>query len=335
MRSLLVRRVPLAVLAAVAVWVAGCGSSSAPSGDSATPSTNPSLTTDSTAETNESTTESSDSASGSSEAASSEASEGSAISLPADIAAAGVIKVAADMHYPPADYYDADGTTPAGADYEVGQAIGEVLGVEMKVSDVTFDNIIPGLKSGQYDMAVTFMTDTVERQDVVDFVDAYQSGSSMLVKKGNPENIQVLTDLCGKTITTTKTSVQIPLAKAQDAECAKLGKDPIDILTVNTDIDALLQVKSGRASADLAETVAASYNAATSNDGNDFEVVGPVYDPHLVGMVTLKGKDQLRDAVAAALEQMMTDGTYMKILEKYGLTAIAIDKVTINGTKDK
>lgn len=254
--------------------------------------------------------------------------------LPADLRESGVIKVAADMHYPPADYYEDDGKVPAGADYEVGQAIGDVLGVKMEVSDVTFDNVIPGLKSGQYDMAVTFMTDTVERQEVVDFVDAYQSGSSILVLKGNPEGIQEITDLCGKTITTTKTSVQIPLAEAQDEACAELGLDPIDILTVNTDTDALLAVKSGRATADLAETVTANYNAATANDGEDFEVVGPVYDPHLVGMVILKGNDGLRDAVAEALQALMEDGTYDKILAKYGLTQLALPEVLINGTTE-
>lgn len=326
MRNNLVRRLPVAIIAAMAVCAAGCASSSSP-GDATSAASQP----PSTAVPSSNAPTAPDTSSAGSEQ--STTAETSGITLPSDIAKAGVIKVATDMHYPPADYYKEDGKTPAGADYEVGQAIGQVLGVKMEVSDVTFDNVIPGLSSGQYDMAVTFMTDTVERQKVVDFVDTYQSGSSMLVKKGNPENIQKITDLCGKTATTTKTSVQIPLAKEQDAACAKLGKDPINLLTVNTDTDALLQVKSGRASADLAETVAASYNAVTSNDGKDFEVVGPVYDSHLVGMVTIKGKDQLRDAVAAAVQKLMDDGTYAKILDKYGLSSIALDKVTINGTK--
>lgn len=253
--------------------------------------------------------------------------------LPADIKDAGVIKVATDAHYAPMDYYEEDGTTLTGADYEMGQALGQALGVTMEVTDVTFDNIIPSLQSGQYDMAVTFMTDTVERQAAVDFVDSYQSGSSILVAKGNPEGIETITDLCGLTVVTTATSVQNDLAAAQDGACAALGKQPIQVMNVDTDTDALLQVKSGRAVADLAESVAAIYNAETSGGGNDFEVVDEVYDAKLVGMVVPKGSDDLTAAVEAGMKYLKESGTYDEILAKWGMQSLAVDEITVNGTK--
>lgn len=251
-------------------------------------------------------------------------------SLPADIRSSGVIKVATDMNYPPLDYYGPDGKTPRGADYEVGQAIGALLGVKMDVSNVSFDNIIPGLASGQYQLGVTFMTDTVERQKTLDFINIYQDGSSILVKKGNPENIKSITDLCGKVATTTKTSIQIPLAQAQTDKCKKLGKGPIKILTVTTDTDAQLQVQSGRATADLADSVTAAYDAKTAGAGGKFEVVPGVYEPTPVGIVLSKNNTQLRDAVRAAAAELIANGTYGKILAKYGLESIAVKAVKIN-----
>lgn len=261
-----------------------------------------------------------------------ESSEAAAM-LPSDLRDAGVIEVATDAHYAPMDYYEPDGKTLTGADYEMGQAIGRALGVEMRVTDVSFDNIIPGLQSGQYDLAVTFMSDTAERQQQVDFVDTYQSGSSILVQSGNPEGIEEITDLCGETAVTTKTSVQIPLAESYDDECAQLGKDPIDVMTVKTDTDALLQVKSGRATADLAESVAAAYNARTSGDGADFEVVGDVYNPQPVGMVIPKGEHELRGAVQAALEHLQQTGEYDRILADAGLEVLAVESFPINSAE--
>jgi polar amino acid transport system substrate-binding protein len=269
----------------------------------------------------------------STDAASTAGSPEAAALLPDEIKESGVIKVATDAHYAPMDYFDDDGTTLTGADYEMGQALGEALGVTMEVSDVSFDNIIPSLKSGQYDMAVTFMTDNVERQAEVDFVDSYQSGSSILVAKGNPEGIEEITDLCGLTVVTTATSVQNDLAAAQDQACADLGKNPIEVMNVTTDTDALLQVKSGRAVADLSESVAAAYNAETSNDGKDFEVVGEVYEPKPVGMVMPKGSDDLTAAVEAGMKYLLESGTYAEILDKWGLSSLAIDEITVNGAK--
>jgi polar amino acid transport system substrate-binding protein len=267
--------------------------------------------------------------SGSSTAAGS--SEAAAL-LPAVIAKAGVIKVATDAHYAPMDYYEDDGTTLTGADYDMGQALGKALGVKVEVTDVAFDNIIPSLKSGQYDMAITFMTDTVARQATVDFVDAYVDGSSILVAQGNPKGIKKLTDLCGQTVVTTTTSVQNDLAKAQDATCAGLGKKPIDVINVTTDSDALLQVTSGRAVADLADSVAAAYNASTAGGGKTYEVVGDVYEKTPVGM-TLPKNSKLTAAVEAGLKHLKTSGEYDRILKKWKLESLAIDEIAVNSAK--
>lgn len=250
--------------------------------------------------------------------------------LPARIQSAGVVKIASDLHYPPLDYFKPDGTTPTGADYQIGQALGKKLGVKMTFTNVTFDNIIPSLLSGQYDIASTFMTDTATREKTVDFVDEYKDGTSILVKKGNPQNIHKLLDLCGKTATTTKTSVQIPLANAQAAKCQAAGKGPINLLLVDTDTTAQLQVKSGRAAADLADSVTAAYDAKQSSNGNDFQVVPGVYQKQPVGITVPKNQGQLRNALVQALTAVIKDGTYKKILHRYGLDNIAIKKVTVN-----
>jgi polar amino acid transport system substrate-binding protein len=250
--------------------------------------------------------------------------------LSASVRQAGVIKVATDMTYPPLDYYKSNGSTPTGADYQIGQAIGQALGVHMQVTNVQFGNIIPSLTSGQENIAITFMTDTPAREKAVDFIDEYRDGSSILVKEGNPLHIANLTDLCGKTISTTLTSVQIPLAQSESAKCKAMGKSPINILTVQTDPLAQLQVESGRAAADLADSVTAAYDAKIAGSGHEFEVVPGMYGVQPVGITVPKGDTSLRNALVAGLTHVISDGAYNRILTSYGLQSIAVQHVTVN-----
>lgn len=251
--------------------------------------------------------------------------------LPPAIKSAGVVKVGSDVAYAPVEFFDTDGKTVIGIDPDLAKAMGDKLGVRFEFTNATFDGLIPAVRSKRFDIVMSAMSDTKERQAQLDFVDYFNAGTSILVKKGNPEGITTLDDLCGKTIALQRGTTQEDVAKTQQAKCKTDGKGELKVLTFDKDTDALLQLKSGRAVADMNDFPVAAYNAQTSGGGNDFEVVGEQIEAGPYGIGVRKEDTQLRDALKAALDAIIADGSYTAVLEKWNATAGAVTEATVNG----
>ena len=54
------------------------------------------------------------------------------------------------------------------------------------------------------------------------------------------------------------------------------------------------------------------------------------YNPSTIGIGMVKANTQLLDAVSKALQALVADGTYTKLLDKYGLGAAAVTTVDVN-----
>jgi polar amino acid transport system substrate-binding protein len=252
--------------------------------------------------------------------------------LPAAVKSAGVVRVGSDIAYAPVEFVGPDGKTATGIDPDVAAAIGGQLGVRFDFQNGTFDGLITSLRSKRIDVIMSAMSDTPERQKQVDFVDYFEAGTSILVKKGNPQGVQSLDDLCGKTVALERGSTQEDVAKQQAAKCQSSGK-ALKVLSFDRDTEALLQVKQGRAVADMNDFPVAAYNAQTSGGGKDFEVAGQQIEAGPYGIAVRKDDTQLRDAIKAAMEAIVKDGTYAKVLQKWDVTKGAISSVTVNGGK--
>lgn len=251
--------------------------------------------------------------------------------LPASIQQSKQIKVGSDVAYAPVEFFKEGTQEVQGIDWDLAQALGSKLGVKFTFSNTTFDGIIPALKAKRFDIIMSAMSDTPERQKQVDFVDYFNAGTSILVKKGNPEGIQSLDDLCGKTIALQKGTTQVDVATEQQGKCTAAGKPKINVLTYDKDTDAQLQVRSGRAIADMNDFPVAAYAAKTLGGGNEFEVVGEQIGAGPYGIGVLKDNTQLRDALQGALKALIADGTYDQILQKWNVTKGALKTAAING----
>ncbi|GAC1440222.1 MAG: ABC transporter substrate-binding protein [Mycobacteriales bacterium] len=246
--------------------------------------------------------------------------------VPADIAKAGVIRAATDGTYPPNEFTGPDGKTLMGFDIDLGNAVAQRLGLKIQFANAKFDSILTGIQGNRYDVAFSSFTDNKDRQKKVDFVDYFTAGTSILVKKGNPEKINALEDLCGKKIALESGTVQVTIAKG--AKCGA-GKK-IEIAQLPDDAAARLQVKTGRAVADMNDFPVAAYNAKTSGGGNDYEVVGTQYETAPYGIAVSKDLTGLRDAIQAALKAMVADGSYDAILKKWDIEQGALKDITVN-----
>lgn len=256
--------------------------------------------------------------------------------LPAAISSAGVLKVGSDIEYPPVESYPGGDSSkqPEGIDPDIARAMGEKLGVTVTfVNDTDFAGIIGALQSGRFDIIMSAMNDTAERRGKgVDFIDYFTAGASILVAKGNPKGVKSLDDLCGQTVSVQKgTTEETDTLPPQQTKCKNEGKGNITVLSFEKDTDALIQVKTGRAVAVLEDSPVASYNAKTSGNGADFEVTGERTDSANYGIAVLKTNEQLRNAVQEALQAIIADGTYDKILDTWGNKAGALKTAAING----
>ena len=249
--------------------------------------------------------------------------------LPEDIREAGTLEVGTEALYPPYEYLDEDGETIIGLDPDLLDALTARLGVEYTLTNTAFDGLLPALDGGRFDLVAAAVTDTTARQENYDFVDYFLAGQAIVVATGNPEGIEGVEDLCGQPVSVLISSAQEELLNSfNEDECAD---EPIEITSLPTDQDALLQVQSGRAVASFTQEPVGRYNAAQISGGNAFEVANTeTLFPNPLGYVFDKEDTELRDAWQAALQSLIDDGTYTEILEANGLESGAVEEATIN-----
>lgn len=273
---------------------------------------------------------------------SSESTKGSAAAdlLPPEIKAKGVIKVGSDIAYPPVEFKDKSGKT-VGIDPDLGAALGKELGVTFQFENGTFDTLITGLRSKRYDLAMSAMTDTKDRQEGVDsdtkkkvgegvdFVDYFTAGVSIYTKKGDDQGIKTWADLCGKKIAVQRNTVSHDLAKAESKKCA--GGKTIAMETFDNDLEAQTRLRSGGADAGSSDFPVAAYAVKTSGGGKDFQIVGEQVEAAPYGIAVAKGNDQLTKAIQAALDALIKSGEYGKIIAKWGVEAGAVTEAKLNG----
>jgi polar amino acid transport system substrate-binding protein len=258
----------------------------------------------------------------------SEQKQDSSITVPADLKAAGVLKIGTDASYPPFESIGDDNKTVVGLDADLAKGIAETLGVKVKMIPTAWDGIIPSLKAKRFDLIMSAMDDTPEREKQVDYVNYMKVPAfGMLVPKGNPEGLKTLADLCGKAISVQKGTTQADAVDAANKDC---GAKPMKVRTFPTEADAQLQVRTGRAVADVTDQVVAVYVASSKGGGKLDAVPIPDQPASIKGIAVRKDATELRDAVQAALGKMHESGAYQDVLKQWGFPDGAIDEFTIN-----
>ena len=248
--------------------------------------------------------------------------------MPAAIKSKGTLTVASEAQYAPNEFIAPDGHTIIGMDADLMNALGEVLGLKVKLVNSNFETIIPGLAAGRYDVGASSFTDTKEREKTVDFVDYYTAGISFYAKStGNP-GVNGVADLCGKKVAVEKGTTQQADSEAQNAKCKNAGKPGVTTLTFPDQNGANLALSSGRAQVGMADSPVAAYQVKQS--GGKFKLVGTPYGTAPYGIAIPK-KSGLAPAVLVAMKGLVADGTYGKILTKWGIQSGAITTPVING----
>jgi polar amino acid transport system substrate-binding protein len=248
--------------------------------------------------------------------------------LPQSVRNTKTLRLMTDASYAPMEQFAPDGRTIVGFEPDLADALGRVLGVRLQMVNGTFRTAIEGVEDATYDGALTSMTDTAAREKKVDFVDYFSAGTSIVVQRGNPAGVTELNSLCGLIVAVEQGTTQADLLRRSQKGC---GDRPMQISPAETNSDALLQLRTGRAAAVLNDYPAASHLASDGRTGVYFQLASASqYEPGLFGIAVAKGNGQLRDALQAALNQVIASGVYADLLARWGLSDGAVKSATVN-----
>ncbi|MFD7256737.1 ABC transporter substrate-binding protein [Streptomyces sp. NPDC059874] len=250
--------------------------------------------------------------------------------LPADVRKAGSLRVGSSVGSPPSAYYpNGQDKPPAGQDIDIADAVAKVLGVKLERQDASFETILPALGSGKYDLGTGNFGVTTERLKTIDFVTYINDGQGFAVKTGNTTlttQVSDLTQLCGLTIGTGAGTTFEKTLTAQKGVCAEAGKKPYEVKVFSEPGAVTTALQQGRIDVVMSTINGLRHQAAQPAAQTTF--LGE-YHRLDVGFAFKKGSP-LTPAVQAAVNELIKDGTYARILKKWGTTASAIDTSQIN-----
>jgi polar amino acid transport system substrate-binding protein len=248
--------------------------------------------------------------------------------LPAAIKTRGTLIMATDPTIgAPFASFASNNTTIVGMNVDMAQAIGKVLGVKIRVANTPFGTFIPGLQAGRYDFSVSVMLDTKIREKVVTFIDYIKDGSGFLVQASNPRTHLTLADMCGMKVAAISGSAEQLALTHQSVTCKKDGKKPVQLSVFAENSQGILALVSGRLSVWAGDSDQDSWLKQQNN--GQLKVSGPAWEVAIDGIAVPKGSP-LIPIIQKAVQELMNNGTYGKILAKYDLQPWALKAATIN-----
>jgi polar amino acid transport system substrate-binding protein len=243
------------------------------------------------------------------------------VTAPGGLLTAGTLTIGSDVEYPPQEFMQQN--VPVGFDLDVGAAIAKKMCLTSTVVNQTFNSIIPALNAQKFDVIMSAMTITDARKQTVSFVPYFNAGEALVAKKGSKLHITKLSQLCGRTVAVEDgTAEQDEVNTSVNPKCPS-GKQ-VKLQTFPVDTEALQQLRKGTVDLHFTDSPVAAYEVKQEPDA--LQVVSPVLETAPEGIGVRKVDTQMLAAVQKAFKAIETDGTYDKLLNKWGLAAGDIRK---------
>lgn len=242
----------------------------------------------------------------------------------------GVLTDGINTGFPPFEYNSKSGSY-VGSDIDLAKALAKQMNMTLDIENTSFTSLVPGVADGRYDMVISGITDTAAREKIVNFVDYYEDGTSLLVRNGNPAGLSLGTSLCGKTVSAVEDSTQTEVAAPiLQKECSKSHKAAIKILGLPESADPTIAVLDGRSVAGLIDSADGAFVVKTSP--NKFSLASGLQVADApIGAVVSKKNTTLLNKIKTALAAIIANGTYKAIMTKWGLTSGEVTKAQVNG----
>ena len=222
----------------------------------------------------------------------------------------GKLHMSTNAAFPPYEMTTDDGGFE-GIDVEVAQAIAEKLGLELVVDDMGFDAALTAVQTGQSDIAMAGITVTPEREEVMDFSDSYATGVQVvIVKEDSP--IQTVDDLANADMIGCQAATTGYIYCSDTPENGGYGED--HVTAYENGALAVMALVNGQVDAVVIDNEPAK-SFVEQNEGLKILDTEFAVEDYAIGFA--KCNTALRDAVNAALSELIADGTVQSIVDKY------------------
>jgi polar amino acid transport system substrate-binding protein len=255
-----------------------------------------------------------------------------AAQVPAEIRKRGTLEIVdSSGSAAPLTFVATDNKTVIGVEPDIAYLVADVLGLKPHLNTVSWENIFVGLDSAKYDVGFSNITVTEERKEKYDFATYREDNLGFEAKKGSGLKVDGPEDVAGRTVAVGSGTNQEKLLIEWSEANEKAGREPVDIKYYQNDSDTYLALQSGRIDLYLGPNPTAAYHAATTGKT---EVVGTYSGAgaDLQGLIaaTTKKDSGLVKPLAAALNEIIRNGTYAQVLKRWGLSDEAVTRSEIN-----
>ena len=251
--------------------------------------------------------------------------ESIAATVPEDIRSTGRLVIGVNVPYAPMEFKNSDGQI-VGFDVDLMNAVARTLGLVADYRDTAFEGIIPSVQGGDFNVGMSSVTDTAEREQRVDFVTYFQAGTLWAQRPGSFLDPDAACGLrVGVAYGALQETNEIP---AKSDQCVAVGLAPIEKVVYTSQDEVTAALLNGEVDAMSADSPVTGFAIKLSR--GELEAAGEVFDSAPYGWPVAKGS-ALAQSLRQALEQLLETGEYRTIATMWGVEKGMIDKPVING----
>lgn len=251
-------------------------------------------------------------------------------SLPAALKQKGTFTVGTSADFAPLEFIGNDGKTIEGAEIDMAKAVGDLFGLTTQFTNASFDSLVASVGT-KYDAGFSSFDVKPERLEHTNMVTLYTSGTKYSVLKDNPRDIDP-SDICGDSVAVLTGSVYEEMANDKNDECKHNGKKGVTIQSYKNSADVATAVAGGKADLWFSDSPVVDY--AEKQSKGRVQPIGKVVDSTPKAAIVAKNDTQLADAIHAAIQKLIDDGTMKKILTKWGTEDSFISESQLNPKPD-
>lgn len=234
-----------------------------------------------------------------------QAETGSSEDLLTKVQEEGKLLVGTEGTYPPFTFHDESGEL-TGFDVEIAREVADRLGVEAEFLETQWDGMFAGLDSGRFDMVANQVGIREDRLESYDFSDPYITSAAVLVTSEDETEIMAFEDLEGKTSAQSLTSNYADIATSFGAEITGVeGFNQAIELLVSDRVDATVNDKIS------------VLDFLKQRPDAPIQIADESEEASQSGLQFRKGSGAIVEEVNKALADMIEDGTYDEISQKW------------------